>query len=191
MKTNESPDYSTPIPKLDHQDANLAPASQRSNVGRTANFCANCGNKLRSGGRFCDQCGEQVLSQDDRQGESSVADDIKLPFIYKILIQTSCGVVLISFFLPWVGASIFSFSGWDILTSNISWHVLLAATVPIAAVSVAICTQLLYANPNGIKTYFYGIEIASSLPLIVIIILMWIIGEAGPHKGGVFSVRFR
>ena len=141
-------------------------------------YCVKCGNELSEGAKFCDKCGHPIAesalpgSRPNRRNDRQV-----FPPLYFGLIQLCSGIVLVSFFLPWLDLVLAKPSGWDIVRLELSWHVFLAIAPPLAALAVSFLLRLLYRDPTRIKTYYTWIEIASSIPIIAFIVAVIVIGK--------------
>ncbi|PKK82033.1 MAG: hypothetical protein CVT49_15725 [candidate division Zixibacteria bacterium HGW-Zixibacteria-1] len=140
-------------------------------------FCVKCGNELAEGDKFCGKCGTPTQSTLAASVPSHRGDQQLLPSMYFGLIQLCSGVVIVSFFLPWLDLVLAKPSGWDVVRSGVSWHVLLAVTPPIAALAVSFLLKLLYRDPARIKTYYTWIEIVSSFPIVAFVVIVILIGK--------------
>ena len=105
-------------------------------------FCRGCGAQLEAGDVFCSNCGKPRTGAPVSAAPApSAATAVSTPSAAKtsgLSLETICGGVLIlAFFLPWVGAMGLSISGFEIAKAGsqgtIAWLVPLAGAATVAA----------------------------------------------------------
>jgi len=134
-------------------------------------YCSKCGNKLEDNSRFCDNCGEKISETDRTNKSVEYAPEIKLPNTFYSLIQVSCIITIISFFMPWLKEGSLGINGYDLMSLAPGWYGILVITPLIAGIGVSIILILLYKEPNKLKSFFSMIEMLGTAPIIAVAIL--------------------
>jgi len=122
---------------------------KRFKTRRFAMFCPECGKEVKEGSVFCPECGARVQQVKNSTSPSQIIGSFDKQ---TLLAMIGGGLLLVSFFMPWIDAGFISVSGFQLLKTASGKEKLLAIIAWLVPIGGGITAYFAYTKNSNLTT---------------------------------------